>query len=406
MLLTAGIRRHSSVNMMFCLCGLLLLFLATSAWVYGFAPSTIRRLRRASSSSSFGGIERIHSGNGFVSSASSSSTCLWNKTNRRGTNTETTTTEPPPSPLFANTANNNNNTKRKKKKNKYAKFSKADKIELDPFEALVKESEEKLRSIETEQESKPDPLPPPPESAKTPLEFPNNEGIDPYDPSSFGFVEIGSVTGPHGVHGWVKVLGCTDFPERLTRPGTPLHRKPPRKRAPRKTTLAAGKFLGDDKFLVQLQGCYDRKASEALKGSTLYFATQQDTVERGEDDIVLSELIGLSVYRTPGGGDDGKALVGTILGVVLAEEMCAIPGLLHDQIEVGVARGKGADDEAEGRRGAPQDLLLIPLVPEIVPKIDLENQMILVDPPAGLLDLTYVREEKVRIKGLLAPAKE
>lgn len=294
---------------------------------------------------------------------------------------------------------------RKKKKNKYAKFSKADKIELDPFEALIKESEQKLQSIENEKnQPKHENLPPPPKASTVPLEFPNNKDIDPYDPTTFGFVEIGSIVGPHGVHGWVKVRGCTDFPERLTRAGIPLHLKAARKRAPRKAILAAGKFLGDDQFLIQLQGYYDRTASQTLKGSNLYYATQQDTVELEEDEIVLSKLIGLSVYRTlTDENEDGEeGLVGTILGVVLAEEMCAIPGLLHDQIEVGVTRASSESDPT----GSPQDLLLIPLVPEIVTKIDLENQMILVDPPAGLLDLTYVREEKVKIKGLLAPAKE
>jgi 16S rRNA processing protein RimM len=297
---------------------------------------------------------------------------------------------------------------RKKKKNKYAKFSKADKIELDPFEALIKESEQKLQSIELEktelEKTKRAPLPPPPEASTKTLEFPNNKDIDPYDPTSFGFVEIGSILGPHGVHGWVKVAGCTDFPERLTRAGIPLHMKPVRKRAPRKVTLAAGKFLGDDQFLIQLQGYYDRTASQTLKGSTLYFATQQDSVEREDDEIVLNELIGLSVYRTTD-VDGEEGLVGTILGVVLAEEMCAIPGLLHDQLEVGVTR-KSSSEEPDAPPGSLQDLLLIPLVPEIVTKIDLENHMILVDPPAGLLDLTYVREEKVKLKGLLAPAKE
>ena len=299
---------------------------------------------------------------------------------------------------------------RKKKKNKYAKFSKADKIELDPFEALIQESEQKLQSIELEndklEKQKRKPLPPPPEASTKTLEFPNNKDIDPYDPQSFGFVEIGSILGPHGVHGWVKVAGCTDFPERLTRAGIPLHMKPVRKRAPRKVTLAAGKFLGDDQFLIQLQGYYDRTASQTLKGSTLYFATQQDSVERKDDEIVLNELIGLSVYRTTEDGDDEEeGLVGTILGVVLAEEMCAIPGLLHDQLEIGVTRNSSSSEEPDAP-GSLQDLLLIPLVPEIVTKIDLENQMILVDPPAGLLDLTYVREEKVKLKGLLAPAKE
>jgi 16S rRNA processing protein RimM len=320
----------------------------------------------------------------YLSSAPRSHTSLWNAPKGSATEPETT---------------------RKKKKNKYAKFSKADKIELDPFEALIKESEEKLQSIEEEkqQKEKRDPLPAPPGTTRS-LEFPNNKDINPYDPTTFGFVEIGSIMAPHGVHGWVKVQGCTDFPERLTRPGMPLHMKAARKRAPRKFTLAAGKFLGNDQFLIQLQGYYNRTASETLKGSTLYFATQQDTVEREDDEIVLSELIGLSVYRTieedeKQNGDEG--LIGTILGVVLAEEMCAIPGLLHDQLEIGLTRknNNGAESEA-------QELLLIPLVPEIVPKIDLENQMVLLDPPAGLLDLTYVKEEKVKIKGLLAPSKE
>ncbi len=315
--------------------------------------------------------------------------------------------EQPTSTTTTTTTNN----KRKKKKNKYAKFSKADKIELDPLEALVQESKQKLKSIELEQQTakqqaqqqQQEQLPPPPEGSTKTLEFPNNKYIDPYDPTTFGFVEIGSVIGPHGVHGWVKVKGSTDFPERLTRPGMPLHCKPFRKRAPRKVTLAAGKFLGDDQFLIQLQGYYDRDESQTLKGSTLYYATQQDSV-REKDEIVLSELVGLQVYRKNDDDDDQQKqqqqhLVGTVLGVVLAEEMCAIPGLLHDQLEIGVAK-----EDVDPR--TPQDLLLIPLVPEIVPKIDLENRMILVDPPVGLLDLTYVREEKVKIKGLLAPAKE
>jgi hypothetical protein len=56
--------------------------------------------------------------------------------------------------------------------------------------------------------------------------------------------------------------------------------------------------------------------------------------------------------------------------------------------------------------GIPKDLVMIPLVPEIVPKIDLAEKVILINPPSGLLDLTYIREEKVRIKGFLPPAKD
>lgn len=50
-----------------------------------------------------------------------------------------------------------------------------------------------------------------------------------------------------------------------------------------------------------------------------------------------------------------------------------------------------------------QELVLIPFVPEIVYLVQLSEKRIYVDPPNGLLDLTYIKEEKVRIKGLLPP---
>ncbi|KAL3914850.1 MAG: hypothetical protein SGILL_005921 [Bacillariaceae sp.] len=334
-----------------------------------------------------------------------------------------------PPPLFANAPTNptdddttTNGKRKKKKKNKYAQFSIADKIDKDPFEALMEESTQKRRSLEKEL----DPLqqrikqteasiPKPPPEALQKIEFPNNSDIDPYDPTTFGYMEIGTILGPHGVHGWSKVDGCTDFPERLTRSGTLLHLKYPKKRAPRKVTLASGKFLGDDSFLIQLQGSYNRTAAQKLQGSILYYAVQQDTVKLEEDEMIVSDLVGLNVFlqsedassedgtETATSVDKNKLLVGKVMGVVLAEEMCAIPGLLHDQMEVQIIN---PDNEKKPQPGRPPELVLIPLVPEIVPKIDLENEMIVVDPPEGLLDLTYVREEKVRIKGLLAPSKE
>lgn len=282
-------------------------------------------------------------------------------------------------------------TEKKKKKNKYAKFSKIEKVQHDPFEVLVQESEQKLKELE-EKKNRPKNVPKPSPEASKQLEFPNNKNIDPYDPTSFGFVEIGSIQGPHGVHGWCKVQGCTDFPERLTRAGVLLHMKPARKRAPRKVALASGKLIGKDSFLIQLQGFYNRTEAQKLKGATLYYATQQDDVVT-DDDILVSDLVGLEVLL------EDNTLVGTVDGIVLAEEMCAIPGIGHDMLEIELAT-------TQSKPGVPKDLVLIPLVPEIVPKIDLSEKFIVVDPPSGLLNLTYIREEKVRIKGFLPPAKD
>jgi 16S rRNA processing protein RimM len=280
------------------------------------------------------------------------------------------------------------NPTRRKKENKYAQFSQADKVQQDPFEALVQESEQKLKELEKQAQPQIRELPFP-DTAR--LDFPNNKDIDPYDPTTFGYIEIGTILGPHGVHGWTKVQGCTDFPERLTRAGMLLHIKPLSKRAPRKVILASGKMVGTDSFLIQLQGSYDRAAAENLKGATLFYATQQDPVAH-DDAFLVSDLVGLEVFL------EDDQFVGTVRGVVLAEEMCAIPGLGHDMMEVEVA------SSIVDRK--PKVLVLVPLVPEIVPKIDLSGKTIVIKPPPGLLNLTYKREEKVRIKGFLPPARD
>lgn len=276
------------------------------------------------------------------------------------------------------------------KKNKYSNFSRTDKSSKDPFEALVEESEEKLRKLEEEKKPRHDVVP---IEVDDDLEFPNNRDIDPYDPTTFGYIEIGTILGAHGVHGWVKVQGCTDFPERLTRPGMPLHVKPYNKRAPRKITLVNGKMTGKDSFLIQLQGKYDRDEAKKLKGATIYYATQQDTVVDKEGEVRVSELAGLNVFLPD------EQFVGIVQGVLLGSEMCAIPGLGQDMLEVAL-------DRKEIKPGAPKELVLVPLVPELVPIVDLSENVIIIDPPTGLLDLKYIREEKVRIKGLLPPARD
>lgn len=296
---------------------------------------------------------------------------------------------------------------RKEKKNKYAKFSKVESSEstIDPLEALIRESEEKIIKLQLEMEmakkGRQQVKPATPNADKR-LNFPNNKDIDPYDPTTFGFVEIGSVLGAHGVHGWNKVQGCTDFPERLTTPGMVLHLKPFRKRAPRMVILANGKSTGPDSFLVQLQDVHDRGQAEKLKGGTLYYSTQQDHVKK-DHDLLLSDLVGLQVVLLNKDEEEGReCVVGIVGGIVLADELCSVPGLGQDMLEVIVESRKSGPVKP----GTPHELVLIPMVPEIVPKVDLKEQRIWIDPPSGLLDLTYIRESTTRIKGLLPPAKD
>ena len=80
---------------------------------------------------------------------------------------------------------------------------------------------------------------------------------------------------------------------------------------------------------------------------------------------------------------------------MLAKDMCAIPGLGQDMLGVILPY-------EPGRTASWRDeLFLIPLVPQIVARVDLNDRAIHMTPLNGPLDLTYVREEKVRIKGFL-----
>ena len=87
--------------------------------------------------------------------------------------------------------------------------------------------------------------------------------------------------------------------------------------------------------------------------------------------------------------------VGTVGGILLADDMCSIPGLGQDFLKVTLPRGR------HGTPSFQDELVLIPMVPAIVPTVDLELGIIYIDPPRGLLDLAYVKQETVRIKGFL-----
>ena len=106
--------------------------------------------------------------------------------------------------------------------------------------------------------------------------------------------------------------------------------------------------------------------------------------------------------------------IGKVSGVVLAEDLCSsltVKHLMHNLLEIKLlpAFHRNEDhnqdinehnDDTDERN--MKDLCLIPMVPSIVTYVDLTRAIIIVSPPAGLLDLTYrKREERVVIRGYL-----
>lgn len=297
---------------------------------------------------------------------------------------------------------------RRRKKNKYEKFSKVE-GEVDPMDKLIAESNQKLEELEQEnvfndpkhqlQRMASDIFE---ESRNRPMFFPDTKNIDPYDPATFGYVRIGTVVGPHGVHGELKIKSETDFPrERFCTPGV-RHLKLPNKRAPRRVILLEGRPTIDDEYLIRVADVGDRDEAVVLRGSILY-ARDEDEIAISpddEDEHLVSDLVNLDVFLLKENNErNGTYFVGTVVGVVLAEEISSVPGL-HDMLEIRLSK---SDTSMPSFR---DEMVLVPLVKDIVPHVDISGGALYIDPPEGLLDLTYVRKEKVRIKGFLPSARD
>lgn len=323
---------------------------------------------------------------------------------------------------------------RREKKNKYASFSKTSDAAEDPFDSLVTESETKMREMKLKKALKSNVAVPLNEveleamkhekRERNKRNFPDTSGIDPYDPTTYGYVELGTVIGPHGVKGEVKLSAVTDFAEaRLCRAGR-RHIRPPNRRSPREIELITGRRVGTgEEYLLRFRDVGDRESATKLRGCILY-ALEDERVDEllDDDEYLVTDLVGADVMldldqvddaesgveeKDSKGAEEGKKddekeqFVGTVSGVVLGSDMCAVPGLGQDMLEVVLPRG-----DIHGLPSWKDEMVLIPFVPQIVTRVDLKGRTVYITPPAGLLDLTYVRQEKVRIKGLLPPAKD
>ena len=147
---------------------------------------------------------------------------------------------------------------RRKKTNKYAKFSKSAAAELDPWETMMKDSLLKRQGIQNEivakdrRKAAPREYDPTEIRERNKFEWPDVREIDPYDPTTYGYVELGIISGAHGVKGEVKLIAATDFADmRLCNPG-PRHLRLPNRRSPREIRLISGRRQTGDNYLVSM----------------------------------------------------------------------------------------------------------------------------------------------------------
>jgi 16S rRNA processing protein RimM len=171
---------------------------------------------------------------------------------------------------------------------------------------------------------------------------------------------VGRIGRPHGIRGEVVIGVRTDEPDLRFAVGAALDvsRSPGEEPAGGgRLTVASGRWHSGQ-LLIAFAGVTDRTAAAELTGSWLSVDSSQLPEIPDPDEFRDHELIGLSV-RTSAGDP-----VGVVTDV-----------LHYGQDLLVVRRADGQDGES-----------LVPFVKAIVPEVDVDAGVIVVDPPPGLLD--------------------
>ena len=173
------------------------------------------------------------------------------------------------------------------------------------------------------------------------------------------WLTVGLITSCHGINGQVKVKSLSDFEERFLKPGIRWLQK--ENEPPSKIELISGfKQPGKETFIVKFQGVNTRNDAEQFKKLKILVKTNKlPKLKKGE--FHLLELINLQVKTLENGE---LKIIGKVINLENEKNNLLVIELFENQKKV-----------------------LIPFVKEIVPLVDIKNNLIVINPPKGLLDL-------------------
>lgn len=168
---------------------------------------------------------------------------------------------------------------------------------------------------------------------------------------SSGYLAIGTIVGPHGIRGEVKVLPLTDYPERF-RPGSRVFVGTADETAADVITTSRSH---KNAMLVKLASVPDRNAAELLRNKLLWIP-EHEAKPLGEHENYAHDLIGLAVETAEG------------------EKLGRVAEILFT----------GANDVYVVQ--GPEGELLLPALRKVVLEVDLEAGRMVVVVPDGLRD--------------------
>jgi 16S rRNA processing protein RimM len=165
------------------------------------------------------------------------------------------------------------------------------------------------------------------------------------------------VVRPHGIRGEVAVEVRTDDPGQRFATGSVLGTDPP---AVGPLTVVSTRWHSG-RLLVSFAGIADRTGAEQLRGVWLTVDAAQVTAPEDPDEFHDHQLVGLTVVTAAG------------------EQVGVVTDVRHHGQDLLVIEPEAGSD----RRGE----VLVPFVAEIAVDVDVARGQMVIDPPAGLLDL-------------------
>ena len=162
---------------------------------------------------------------------------------------------------------------------------------------------------------------------------------------------------PHGIRGEVAVEVRTDDPGQRFAAGSVLDTDPP---AAGPLTVESSRWHSG-RLLVSFAGIADRTLAEPLRGVWLTVDAAQVSDPEDPDEFHDHQLVGLTVVTTAG------------------EQIGVVTDVRHHGQDLLVVEPAAGSQ----RRGQ----VLVPFVTEIAVNVDVADGRIVIDPPAGLLDL-------------------
>lgn len=211
-------------------------------------------------------------------------------------------------------------------------------------------------------------------------------------------IEIGTIVAPQGLQGELRVKTSSDFPERFEKSGVRWLQIQSHQ-SPIEIELIRGKQIpGKNIFIVKLSGINDRNQADSLRGAKL-FVPKSDRPHLHEEEYHVADLIGLEVYHQQTGENIGVICdVFTAGNDILEVKLHKQPEPEENEIEVDVSQinrfSKQKKIQRKRNKKKKPITILIPFVQEIVPVIDLEQKLIRIDPPRGLIDLDLAEESR------------